>query len=324
MKQRVAIIGAGIAGLTLARELHARASVTLFEQSPEVGGRMATHDVAPFSFDHGTQYFTTRSRVFREFMKPWIAKGVVAEWAGKVVTLVPGKEPSPRLWFEPHFVGVPTMAHFCKALAEGLTVHTHVEVAPLGTRADGWALTDIHGTPLGMFDWVVSTAPPVHTAALMGTHMPGNAPLMQVHLQGCDALMVGFNRPWEGAWIGAKIEESPLGWVSINTTKPRRDEAVTSIVAHARNAWSDAHRDDADAAVQALLLRELAAATGIDCAKPDYVALHRWSYALVDMPSKPGPYCDAKQKLAAVGDWSVTSRIEEVWYAATDLAAKIA
>ena len=39
---KIAIIGAGLAGLTLARALPAHAEVTLFEKSRGIGGRMAT------------------------------------------------------------------------------------------------------------------------------------------------------------------------------------------------------------------------------------------------------------------------------------------
>lgn len=39
---RLAIIGAGLSGLTLASELDGFAEVTVFDKSPRVGGRIAT------------------------------------------------------------------------------------------------------------------------------------------------------------------------------------------------------------------------------------------------------------------------------------------
>lgn len=324
MQQRIAIIGAGIAGLTLARTLKAVADVHLFEKASTVGGRMGTHRAGPFVFDHGTQYFTARSRVFREFLAPWVQQGVIAEWVGKVVTLERDHEATKRLWFEPHFVGVPTMQHWCEMLGEGLTISTDVEVSPLSERTErGWALGDSRGNSLGLFDWVISTAAPAQTWAILGTHLPGNTPLAAIRMQGCYALMVGLKHAADASWIGAKVHASPLSWISIDASKPGRDAARTTIVAHACNDWSDAHRDDPPAAVQALLLRELAAQTGVDCTKPSHTGLHYWPTALVEAPSKPGPYCDPAQKLAAVGDWAVTSRIEEVWYASRDLAESI-
>ncbi|MFM7274112.1 MAG: FAD-dependent oxidoreductase, partial [Gammaproteobacteria bacterium] len=60
MKQRIAVIGAGIAGLALARALADAAEVTVFEKSRGAGGRMSTRRQEPWHFDHGTQFFTVR------------------------------------------------------------------------------------------------------------------------------------------------------------------------------------------------------------------------------------------------------------------------
>ena len=60
-----AILGAGMAGVTAARTLvQAGHQVSVFEQAPYVGGRMATRDTPWGSFDHGAQYFTVRDPRF--------------------------------------------------------------------------------------------------------------------------------------------------------------------------------------------------------------------------------------------------------------------
>lgn len=55
---RVAVVGAGIAGITAARTLaQAGWQVTVFEKSRGAGGRMATRRTAFGGFDHGAQFF---------------------------------------------------------------------------------------------------------------------------------------------------------------------------------------------------------------------------------------------------------------------------
>ena len=57
----IAVIGAGMAGITAARTLvQAGFKVSVFEKSHGPGGRMATRSTPYGSFDHGVQYSTVR------------------------------------------------------------------------------------------------------------------------------------------------------------------------------------------------------------------------------------------------------------------------
>jgi predicted NAD/FAD-dependent oxidoreductase len=78
----VAIIGAGIAGLTAADRLtDLGVSCRLVEAGPGVGGRMATKEVGDATFDHGAQFFTARSPEFTDFVGVAMEAGAVAEWS---------------------------------------------------------------------------------------------------------------------------------------------------------------------------------------------------------------------------------------------------
>ena len=62
--QRVAVVGAGIAGLTVAlRRSQAGATVTVFESSPRVGGQLWSESQAGFLVEHGAEGFVARSEV---------------------------------------------------------------------------------------------------------------------------------------------------------------------------------------------------------------------------------------------------------------------
>src|SRR2546428_8055887 len=65
--QRVAIIGAGLAGLSAAYELRDRVSVTIFERENRPGGRVLTSK-QPHG-EHGAEFFLGSERRLRSLLR---------------------------------------------------------------------------------------------------------------------------------------------------------------------------------------------------------------------------------------------------------------
>ena len=85
---RVAVLGAGLSGLTCARRLtEQQHTVKVFEKARGPGGRMSTRRAGPLRFDHGAQYFTVRDTRFAAAVERWRAAGIVAAWEGRIVSL---------------------------------------------------------------------------------------------------------------------------------------------------------------------------------------------------------------------------------------------
>ena len=76
MTHRVAVIGAGLAGLSCARVLRrSGAYVEIFEQERVIGGRIATARIGVLPFDHGAQYITARGERFKNYIDELAATG---------------------------------------------------------------------------------------------------------------------------------------------------------------------------------------------------------------------------------------------------------
>ncbi|MBS3847733.1 NAD(P)-binding protein [Devosia sp. BSSL-BM10] len=321
---RIAIIGAGIGGLTLGQALASQHDVVVFEKGRGVGGRMATRYADGFAFDHGAQYFTVRDPRFAALVQPLIASGAVAPWEGKIARIAGDGMMSTADPHDIHYVGMPNMNSLAKALAANVSVRTGVDVAPLGARqGEGWVLSDIDGVALGVFDWVISTTTPHQTVALFADHAPADGPLRRATMLPCYALMLGFGRAIERPWVLARVADSAIELVALNSSKPGRDASKGTLVAHSTSAWAAAHLGDDPADIQTALERAVAAAIWLDPATARFRTAHRWKSARLRQDNSEPPFVDRARGLAASGDWTTGSRVENVVLSALDLAAAI-
>jgi renalase len=120
------VIGAGLAGLTVARHLRERGvDLVVIEKSRSPGGRIATRRSDFGSFDHGAQYLTSRTPEFTATVNRLVQTGNLAPWR-------PDGKDSARPWW----VGQPGMSAFCKTLAEDLDLRLETEATRI-TRANG-------------------------------------------------------------------------------------------------------------------------------------------------------------------------------------------
>ena len=78
----VIVLGAGMCGLVIAQELLniKTKSWLLIDKGRSVGGRMATRRIDGQRFDHGAQFFTVRSPVFKQTADEWLRNGITKEW----------------------------------------------------------------------------------------------------------------------------------------------------------------------------------------------------------------------------------------------------
>ena len=161
----IAIIGAGLSSATLCQNLGALGTLTIFEKSRGMGGRMATRQGVDAAWDHGAPCFIARDSGFKQFLQPFLKDQTLTEWHPKMTTLGLNQKPYKRTWFEPHYVGQPTMNHWLKPLFAGHAVETQCDIQSIYGAPGKWYLASVDGVH-GPFDWVLSSAPLTQTQAL--------------------------------------------------------------------------------------------------------------------------------------------------------------
>jgi len=321
---RIAVIGAGLSGLVVARELQVDHAVTVFEKSRGVGGRMATRYENGFEFDHGAQFFTARTSNFRQYLQPLIERGIVTSWQARFAELQRGEMVSQRDWDDtcPHYVGAPRMNEIGKVLAENLDVRRNTTVSKLERESGAWSLSDSGGADLGLFDWVVLTVPAAQAAALAPAGSRLSRLAGSVKMQACLALLLGFDIPLSLPWQAALVRGAAISWVSVNSSKPGRPDPF-SLVVHSTNAFADDNIDDDGDDLAARMLAETSEVVGVNADTATLLRLQRWRYANVARRNGADFFVDETMRLAACGDWFRRGRVEEAFTSGFGLAQRL-
>ena len=321
---RIAVIGAGIAGLTLARELTPLAGVEVFEKSHGYGGRMATRQAGLYQFDHGAQFFSAKSEAFAEFLQPHIERGYVARWDANFVEIDAGSIVSRRGWADgpAHYVATPRMSTLAKQMAAGLDIRLATRVTRLVGNAAGWQLFDQQQAVLGNYDWVVAAIPAPQAAELLPASSLLRPSIEQKHMLGCYSLMLGFRQKLPLDWQVAFVSGADISWISNDSSKPSRPDYY-SLLVHSTNLWAENNIDAGDEWVTTYLCEELARVIDRDISHADHVALHRWRYANIGKQAGEDFLIDCDSRLAAAGDWCIHGRIESAYLSALRLAQRL-
>ncbi len=318
---KIAIVGAGMAGLTCAQGLNlAGLRVSVFDKGRGPGGRMSTRRMGPWHFDHGAQYLTAREPEFQAQVRAWEALNIVQPWTGRIVRFRNGVF-QPLESSERRYVGVPGMSAIVRYLTRELDVHYDTQVSTVTPHAHGWRLKDIMGADLGVFQ-VVALALPAPQAVELAIGLSPIAERAMVKMAPCWSIMLGFDRTLAFPFDGAFMDDPALAWAARNNSKPGRPPAEAWTL-HGTREWSAAHLESGGEQVAARLLASFASAVNEKRLFPAARIYHRWRFA--EAVENAGEAClyDSEQRLGACGDWCLEGRIEAAWRSGRALAWRI-
>ena len=320
-KPRIAVVGAGIAGLSCAGALkRAGIEVVVFDKSRGAGGRMSTRRGDGWRCDHGAQYFTARDPEFRAEVARWERAGAAARWNFRLKAFDESRSRDADAGLE-RFVGVPRMSSPARFLAEPLELRAETTITGLRRDREGWSLECGERGPLdGRFAAVVLALPAPQAVPLLRESSPVLAATAAgATMRGCWALMLRFAAPVDLAFDAAFVNHGPLRWIARDSSKPGRTGPETWLL-HANAPWSEAHLEDSPDAVADELLRAFSELGG---PAPQARTAHRWRYADTEPPI--GEVCawDASARIGICGDWLNGGKVEGAWLSGRALARRV-
>lgn len=325
---KVAIIGAGVAGLACARALRgAGIRAMVFDKGRGPGGRCSTRR-SPFGrFDYGAQFFTVRDAGFRAQVAEWEEAGTCAEWGGRHVVSEGG---AARAYDgDARRVGTPSMNAIVKHEAALAGAQFGLRLGQPTRQAAGprWRLRGENGQSAWAADWVVTAVPAEQAAVLLpdAAHGGSDALIAEAEAAGADpawTLMAAFEHGQAAPFDAAGARGGALSWIAREASKPGREPGARW-VAHASADWTRAHLEDDKQAVVEALVPELRALIGED-APLAHAEAHRWRYAQVARAAGSPFGLDADAGLATCGDWRIAPRVEAAWVSGDALGRALA
>ena len=278
----VAVVGAGLAGLSAARALaDAGHAVVVFEKSRGAGGRTATRRGPDgLRFDHGAP-------VLHDGRAPLAGLPALARHE----LVLPGGRRTET-------VGAGAANAPAKALAAGLDLRPGVRVAAIAADGARWVLQGEHGEPLGDFGAVVVAVPAPQAVALLAAAPAMAAAAASVAYEPCWAAMAAWGEPLALGFTAARDAEG-LAWAVAEAPKPGRAPGERWVLL-ADAAVSAAHLEGEADGVASLLLGRFERLAG-PLPPPVHLTAHRWRFS---RPLTPLPQRLLRAgTLLAAGDW---------------------
>lgn len=297
---RVAIIGAGLAGLTAARGLRrAGLSPVIYDKGRGPGGRLATRRAeGGLQFDHGAQYLSAGTPGFAAFLREAEHGGVARQWS-----IGDGSR---------KIVGSPGMNAIAKFLAQGADLRQGIDITSIESAPGGLSVSG------ETFDRVICTVPAPQASRLVGPWRRLVEALNGVVMEPNLTLMLALPARPGRAFVTRRDAEDDIAWLALDSAKHDR-AGPDCWVAQAGLDWSRAHLEHDKDEIAARMLPLVCERLGADPAEAIYAAAHRWRYALTSAPLGQA-FLDDAGTLFLGGDWALSADAEGAWQSGEAIA----
>lgn len=325
---KVAVIGAGIAGLTVAQEIRKLGiNVDVFEKSRGVGGRLSNKRLEWANIDIGAQYFTARDERFQKQVDQWIQQGLAAPWLFDPYSLT-----STGLSVLPNsivrYVGTPKMNSIAHALADDINIQRNTRIESLTRTKECWQLLTTDDQSIEkLYDWVVLSLPVEQSKTLLQGMAIESRISEPVH-DPCWALALA-TRGEVAADIQGIFGDETVSWVSRLSAQPGRhfpekysSEFNDVWMLHFSSEWSTDNSKSTNLNVAQIgfewLSQVLAKHNGSDIQLVQHFK-HYWRYARLKNATAPSSnVVDPALGIAVIGAWSSGGRVEGAYLSGLD------
>ena len=324
MSNRVAIIGAGLAGISIACLINKKFDTEIFEKSRGIGGRMSTRNASPFNFDHGAQYFKIKSKEFMNFATNLIEKEVIKTWSFRHAFFNENNLEKLKMITDKdkYYVGAPNMNSIIHYLSKGFKINLNTKINKIIKKNNKWCLYDEDKKTFSEFNWVILCLPAEQALNLIYEKIYFYNLLKHIKMRGCFSLLIGRDKDLSLNFDAAYIQNNDIVWIASNNSKPNRNNNHSLII----NSSYDYAKKNINTSREVVInhmLNLINKLTKKDLSNSALISLHQWRYAEAENNPVQNYFIDENEKIAVCGDWFINSRVEDAFTSAHELSKEI-
>lgn len=246
MKKPVVVIGAGLSGVMAASIIKENGfdNIVVLDKSRSVGGRMATRRIDKGKVDHGAQFLTVRTDIFKSYVEKWVNQNVVSTWFG---------DPYPR------YKGNDGMNIIVKKLAEDLPVQLNTKVVSVQQEKDNYLLLTEKGEKIEARS-VILTAPAPQSLDMIQHLEIGDYEKQQlesIHFNPCFVLLITLNQSSELPESGYMIAELPYGIERIVDHQKKGISSLPTVCVYSTGKWAKKNYELTEEEIRNRLLEKM-------------------------------------------------------------------
>ena len=309
---RVAVVGAGVAGLGAAQTLiRAGHDVVVFEKSKRPGGRCASRPIDGFVFDTGATTITPRQYRLGTWMLETLDRTSLVRIDRQIYThtglrTAPG---DPARNAVPRYTYRTGISELGRLLARGIDVRYESKVEDIEPTANGGFA--IGGEP---FDGLILTPPVPQTRDLLGL-IGETRPLANARYRRCLSVLLGYRIPTPAVPYFALLDPEqrhPVTWVSLESAKSpdRAPDGCCAVVVQMSASFSQRHHESEDEPIVDQATDSLRQLWGPQWRSPDVFAVKRWRYSQPESTALFNHVNSTAKKVMVAGDGVAGPRIE--------------
>ncbi|MDA9708064.1 NAD(P)-binding protein [Alphaproteobacteria bacterium] len=322
--KNVAVIGAGITGITLANLLQKKVNLTVFEKSRGVGGRMATRRAEPYQFNHGAQYFKIENKEFKNFLQPLIQNKIIKHLEANHIEIL-NKEVIKRTktYNKIYYTPVSKMNSVVKYLINNnFFIKLLCKIDKTIKENDKWFIIDSDKASYGPYDWLFITIPPNQALKILYNNFKFLDIIKKIKMRSCYSLMLGFDKIKEFDFDTALFLDEDVQWLSIRK-KIIENKKYYNLLINSSYNFAEKNVNGNKDKISDYLIKQVSDIIKYELNNYEHKALHFWKYAMSEKNNNLGSFLDEDLKVIVCGDWCMNGKVEGGFLSAKDAAKKL-